>query len=242
MKLDANGIPVESFGPRGLRLFPIPGAVRPFARTAAFDRAGNIVVLGHAQLSTGVLSFVFKVDPRGELLVSFAESGFWRASSCEPGVDALAVDPLGDIYVGAMCRSGNGTETLATLFRLDSIGHAVTSFGAEGVKTNIFEDSALQRGVVASVAMDAAGNLYVAGSNTTTCPSDFMIVRLAPDGSLVPFGSGGRVSIDMGTVNDRATVVRFDASGRIYLGGFATNVCPITRPVQLPAAVARLLP
>ena len=81
----------------------------------------------------------------------------------------------------------------------------------------------------AAVAVRADGKIAVAGGGG----NGFSVVLLNPDGSLdTAFGGDGKVEVVVASVNDSATAVVFDASGRIVVAGIA----------QADFAVARLNP
>ncbi|MET0230415.1 MAG: hypothetical protein ABW186_05725 [Rhodanobacteraceae bacterium] len=74
-----------------------------------------------------------------------------------------------------------------------------------------------------SLARDAAGNLYVAGSVADEAGDDsnFVVVKLDANGALVTaFGDGGRKVVDFGG-DDVAEVVLVDANGDVFLAGYS---------------------
>src|SRR5438876_686219 len=91
-------------------------------------------------------------------------------------------------------------------------------FGAGGKVTTDFGDFAEE---ASAVAIQADGKIVVAGAGSLA-PSDFMLARYEPDGSLDPsFGSGGKLTTGFGGTgsDDRALAVAIQADGKIIAVG-----------------------
>ena len=90
------------------------------------------------------------------------------------------------------------------------------SFGVGGiVTTNIANDFA--RGVVTQ----SDGKIVVAGHTLIGSDSDFMVVRFNTNGSLdTSFGTGGKVTTDIGSDDDEANSVALQSDGKIVVVGY----------------------
>ncbi|MEO6689058.1 MAG: hypothetical protein ABIS07_17975 [Dokdonella sp.] len=142
----------------------------------------------------------------GEVHVDFAASEF---------AQAMVRDAAGNLFVVGSASEPNNSDI--TVVKLDASGHPVASFGTGG-KVLIDVDSG-SNDFAAALALDAAGNLYIAGSSNL----DFLAIKLLPNGQLATaFGDGGKVVIDVdgSTGANSALAIALDASGNVYvLGG-----------------------
>jgi uncharacterized delta-60 repeat protein len=96
------------------------------------------------------------------------------------------------------------------------------TFGDNGrLSIDLFGDD-----VARAVAFDSAGRVYLAGStNAEDDSTDFLLMRLNGDGTPdAAFGFNGVRSLSLGVgLNEEARAVALDATGRIYLAGFAVD-------------------
>jgi uncharacterized delta-60 repeat protein len=121
-----------------------------------------------------------------------------------------------------------GAESRALVFRLNPDGSLDRTFGRDGI---VMLDIGLGS-EAAAITQQPDGKLLVAGSVTTSSPtrSDFLCVRLNPDGSPdATFGGGtGHVTVDFGdalpggkAVSASARDIALRPDGSIVLGGAA---------------------
>jgi uncharacterized delta-60 repeat protein len=121
------------------------------------------------------------------------------------------------------------TNTDFAITRLNVDGSRDTNFGNAGRATVAFDlDPADGQDIASSVAIDAAGNIVVAGAAKNGANSyDFAIARLTPDGDLDPnFGGDGRVTVafDIGAnFDDEALELMIAPDGSIFVTGAATD-------------------
>jgi len=156
------------------------GSVNDYANAIAVDSAGNAYIAGSTaspdfpitsggQLGTAATgqsdqrSFVFKLDPNGNLVFSDLLGG-----SAASAAQAVAVDAAGEVLVsgtvsaasGPAFPSTAGAYSVATtanrpyLLKLDPTG-TKTVFSATGIGGS-------------AMALDSSGNIYVAGSTDLT--------------------------------------------------------------------------
>src|SRR5687768_17668790 len=102
--------------------------------------------------------------------------------------------------------------------RLLSAGDLDATFSADGKHVVDLPGSANE--VANAVAVDAGGKVILAGRMQVGAETDFAVARLNADGTVdTTFGGGdGFVSIDF-AINDEATDVAIDGSGRVVVVG-----------------------
>lgn len=145
---------------------------------------------------------------QGRTKIDFGNIGF---SIC----NAMVVDENGFIII--VGKTADGGFSVA---KLSSSGQLVNSFGNNGYINVPLSD---YDAVATSVALDAAGNIIVAGYVYKATDTDAAIIMLDTNGNLISsFGIGGKLVVSFNSGDDRANAVTLDAYGNIYLGGFTT--------------------
>jgi uncharacterized delta-60 repeat protein len=165
----------------------------------------------------------------GELDPDFGDGGRARIDigGSVDSANAIAHDAAGNLYI-AGSSGGNSTRDFAVL-ALDASGTPISAFG-DGGKV-VLDLGGVD--VASSIARDASGNLFVAG---TTGASDFVVVKLDASGHPVAgFGSGGTKVVDAGGF-DQCWSVLLDASGNVYLVGGSTAAPGSTVVAKLDAS------
>ena len=212
--------------------FDLGGGKNDFGRATAVDSSGRTLVAGSAQRSnTGDFDFAvtrFRAD--GSLDTSFGSGGkrtipFDLGGGNTDIATAIAIDSSGRIILaGRVSRSNNGDSDFGVT-RLTSSGNLDTTFGSGGKRTVAFDLGGSNYDEAASVVIDSAGRIVVAGSvqRSNTGDYDFGVTRLTTSGNLdTMFGSGGKRTIPFdlgGGKSDRAAGVAIDSSNRIVVAG-----------------------
>ena len=115
--------------------------------------------------------------------------------------------------------TGTGTDFDWALARYNVDGSLDTTFGAGGKVITVFgagED------VANAAAIDASGDIVVAGYAHNGTDFDFALARYSSDGSLdTGFGTGGLVTTDFSVSTDVATAISIRGDGKILVGGSA---------------------
>ncbi len=156
--------------------------------------------------------FVAKLNPSGSALVYSTYLGGSQNENAQTGIPSIAVDAAGSAYItggtasrnfpvtaGALQTAYGGGSTDAFITKLDPLGSTLvysTFFGAAGTDT------------ATAIAVDAAGNAYIAGS------ADAATFAQRP-GSLQPAYGGGANDVFVSKINAAGTALLYSA----YLGG-----------------------
>jgi hypothetical protein len=196
------------------------GAEMDAATALAVDGSGNVYVAGYADFvgfNVGTTdAFVRKYDPTGALV--------WDeqfGSTKDDLAYAIAVDASAGVYVAGVTYgslTGEANAGVAAFVRkYDAAGGTVWTrqLGNGGVVT------------AQSVTVDASGNVYVAGTTSSTLPAqtsagfdDAYVRKYDPRGTPVwtrQFGSSGF---------DHCSEVGIDGSGDVYVTGIAGKALP----------------
>jgi uncharacterized protein (TIGR03437 family) len=206
------------------------------ARVAA-DSAGNTYLAGSRNLGTLSEAVVMKLDPSGKIVLFTILSG--------KGSDAatsLAVDAVGNIYVAGSTSSPD--FPLHNPFQSTPGPGFIVKLSADGSQllySTYFPE------VIKALAVDAAGNVYVAGTTYLTSfpvtpglpagpvsmapagiTSGAFLTKLSADGSHIVYSAlisgssvdcGGGSSCYTGGRSTTGVAVAVDAAGEAYLAG-----------------------
>jgi uncharacterized protein (TIGR03437 family) len=206
------------------------------ARVAA-DSAGNTYLAGSRIVGTLSEAVVMKLDPSGKIVLFNILSG--KGSDAATG---LALDAAGNIYVAGSTSSPD--FPLHNAFQPTPGPGFVTKLSADGSQmlySTYFPE------VIKALAVDAAGNVYVAGTTYLTSfpvtpglpagpvsmapagiTSGAFLTKLSADGSHIVYSAlisgssvdcGGGSSCYTGGRSTTGVAVAVDAAGEGYLAG-----------------------
>lgn len=216
-RLLAAGDLDATFGSGGVVTSPF-GSTSSSISALALQPDGKIIAAGF----TGQAYAIARYNTDGSLDQSFGSGGTVVIDS--PGsAHSVALEPDGDIIVVGDRNTGTD-DTLVV--QLTSHGALDPGFGANG-------EEILNLGGGGSVAIDAAGTVYVAGDLYGT----YNVARLNADGSVdTTFGKNGIASLPAqpfsnGNLHD----IALQADGKIVLGG--SGGIMIAGPGGVPTAV-----
>jgi len=151
------------------------------------------------------------------LLTTFAYSQVnqvWQSNFNGPGNGwdypyAMVLDNAGNIYITGESANGNFYDCVTIKYNSSGVQQWAQTFNGSGNSTDLGK----------SIAVDASGNVYVAGQTTSaTGLRDYLVIK---------YNSAGvqqwlRTYNGAGNANDNALSIAVDASGNIYVTGEAS--------------------
>jgi subtilase family serine protease len=252
---------VTKLSPTGAVLYStyLGGPCADIARSIAVDAAGNAYITGRAhggvcfaEVNSGAL--VAKLSPTGTLLYGYVFGGSLADISMG---QAIAVDAQGHAYVAGFTQS-NDFPTTPGAFRTERCVGPYGVSTSEGFVAKINPEGS---GLIYStflcgngddspngIAIDAAGNAYIAGSTNS---HDFPTVNPIQDahrgGPVTETGFLSKLSADGshliystylgGTYNDAIQGIAIDGQGNVYIAGWTqSDDFPTTPGVIQPEA------
>ena len=152
---------------------------------------------------------------------------------------SIAIQSDGKIVVAGEARNGFNNSDFAVV-RYNTDGSLDTSFGQGGKVTTAIGSA---DDVALSVALQPDGKIVVAGVSDNGSNFDFAIARYNMDGSLdTSFGTGGKVTTEVGSYHDYAYSVALQPDGKIVVAGCGVldNACnfSLVRYAGTPSATS----
>lgn len=130
-------------------------------------------------------------------------------------VYGIALQPDGKIVVGGLSADESLTSSEALLLRFKMDGTPDPTFGTNGM---VVYSQGINDEII-SVAVQPDGKI-LAGGHTLNGPSDVLLLRYNPNGTLdTGFGAGGVVKYDGGSA-DYARKIALQADGKILVAGW----------------------
>ena len=219
-----NGSPDNSFGDDGIATVPLGSFAE--AAAMAIQPDGKMIIAGF--VLTGGIQFdvvVIRLNVDGSPDTTFSGDG--KVITPNGVGRALALQSDGKIVV-----VGYDAEGTFAAFRYDASGSPDLSFAGTGENTypigTTFDNAS-------AVAVDAAGNILLAGYSHNGARDELVVVRFTPNGSRDPIF--GIVRIPIGTGDDKGFALTIQTDGKILVAGSSFNTGALSK-----FAVVRLNP
>ena len=189
-----------------------PGGATDAASAQIITPDGRIVYVGQASVGARLDGLAVAHDANGNVLFTRTVD----SSGADARLVALASVPGGmDIVAAGHARNQTGLDALVV--RLDADGNVDWRRDLDGDAIEPGDDEAT------AIALDQAGNTYIAGRTWNGDDFDVFVVKLDPSGNEV-----WRRAIDFGHGDDAAWAAAFDAgaggaAGSLWIAGRASN-------------------
>ncbi len=195
------------------------------ANDVAIQADGKIVVLGSVNIGSNSENqyTLTRYNVDGTLDTTFGDGGkvMTQIEHTFSSEGSLIISPNGNILIAGSVNSTTGGYVDFLLAQFNTDGTPTTSFGGNGVITTAvgtWTDKAN------SIALQPDGKIILGGayySNNGDPSQDFALVRYNADGSLDDsFGSGGKVTTELGSDFDIIKSVAVLPDGKIVAGGY----------------------
>src|SRR5439155_421071 len=166
------------------------------------------------------LPLAARADP-GDLDPSFGAGGQVSTPilSGYDGASAVVVQPDGKLVAAG--HADNANNATFALVRYNAAGSLDTSFGTGGKVTTAIGSTDDE---VLALVLQPDGKLVAAGFTASAGNTAFALVRYNADGSLdTSFGTGGKVTTSIGSVDDKAIALVLQPDGKLVAAGYSYN-------------------
>ncbi|HET9495871.1 MAG TPA: hypothetical protein VFR15_16720 [Chloroflexia bacterium] len=191
---------------------------------------GKIVVVGETWPMTEEMAkfAVARYEADGTLDETFGQDGKVVTNLTGSDEDyssptAVVVQPDGKIVVTGSTFDLKVDHDVFATVRYNEDGSLDTTFGKKGKVLTAINTKKGEEYLdyAADIALDADGNILVAGSTyTSNDEGESVVVRYTPKGALdKTFGTGGKALVDLGG-NDSADAMALTPDGQIVLAGY----------------------
>jgi uncharacterized delta-60 repeat protein len=221
-RYDSNGTLDPSFGTGG-KVTTDFGSPYEVATSVAVQPDGKIVVAGGSVIGDLSDFALARYDTDGTLDTGFGAGG---KVLTDFGVSAqaysVAVEPDGRIVVAGEANIDGNNDF--ELVRYNSDGTLDTTFGSGGKVSTEFGllEQGFSYALGYSLALQPDGKIVVSGEAFMGDGSDFALARYNNDGTLdASFGTGGKVTTNVGGRRDAAFSVAIQPDGTIIVAGLA---------------------
>jgi uncharacterized delta-60 repeat protein len=207
-----------SFGTGGIVLTRFIGSAG--ANSVAVASGGSIVAAGFVkpQSGSGASSFaVARYLPNGSLDTTFGNQGevTTQLGNSDAAANAVLIGPNGTIVAAGHTSTSGGDFNFA-LVRYTATGSLDTTFNHTGIVTTNFGEF----DDVKALLLQPDGKLVAAGSYFTGSKVDLALARYNATGSLdSTFGSGGKVTTDLGGSNQAIEGLVLQPDGKLVAAG-----------------------
>ena len=168
-------------------------------------------------------------ERRGDLDLGFNTTGFVRTHYlADDQAAAMVVQSDGKFIIVGSTSSADLSSLDFLVVRYNANGSLDTTFGTGGIaSTGIGSGNDIAYGV----AIQSDGKIVVAGetNDASATKSNFAVVRYTSTGALdTSFGTGGKITTGIGSINDYCTCVAVQSDGKIIVGGYTHTAADTT--------------
>ena len=219
-RYNSDGSLDTSFGTGGKVTTDI-GSTLESGQSVTVQPDGKVVVGGYHHNGANLDFALMRYNTDGSLDTGFGTGGTVLTdfgTSHEVG-QSVTLQADGKVLVAGYHLNGATWEF--GLARYNADGSLDTGFGTGGT-TSV--DISAGDDVGYSVTVQADGKIVMSGNSANGADKDFALIRLNPDGSLdTGFGTGGKVTTDLGSGDDIGYSVTVQTDGKILVAGFGDN-------------------
>lgn len=213
-----------SFGSGGIVITDVVSSNTDFATSVAIQTDGKVVVAGYSFNGTDNDFVLTRYSSLGVLDLTFGTSGIVMTdigTGTDDMANAVAIKDGKIVVVGS---SGNDFA----IVRYNSNGSLDAIFDTDG---KVITDVGGGVDVANSVAIQADGNIIVAGYSFNGVDNDFVLTRYTSAGVLdATFDAGGIVITDFGSASDDVVnSVAIQLDGQIVAAGSSANDFALAR-------------
>ncbi|BEL04418.1 hypothetical protein Q0Z83_026090 [Actinoplanes sichuanensis] len=189
------------------------------ATTVAVQSDGKVVVAGQASTAnqSRTMFALARYRANGSLDTSFGTGGkIITDLGGDAAATAMVIQRDGKLVVGGIHYPADSSTRGFELVRYLPDGTLDSSFGTGGRVVTLFEG----RDDLADLALQPDGRIIAVGVAGNYVAPDIAVARYRTDGSLDPgFGTGGKVTTDLGSLFDTARAVAVRPDGTIAVAG-----------------------
>jgi uncharacterized delta-60 repeat protein len=230
VRYKSDGSLDPNFGSGGKLRTAFGTTANAFADALVVEPGGKIVVAGYTADASGANFALARYNPNGTLDTGFGTGGKVTTSFPDSAVvTGMARQPDGKIVVAGLLVNYDDPTSYPlrgfALARYEPDGSLDSTFGSGGkVTTSVGQGSA-----AFSVALQADGKIVAGGFALVYGPADelggeFALVRYGTDGTLDgAFGSGGKVTTEVGTGDGSINAVAIRPDGKIVAAGTSSG-------------------
>jgi len=227
LRYNSNGTPDNSFGVNGAVTADI-GNIFEYATSIDLQPVGKIIVGGYSANNLNNTDFaIVRFNSNGSIDNTFGSNGIVKTAIGSGNDDLYSIKIQSDGKILAAGATNSGTSDFC-LVRYNSDGSLDNSFGTNGIVITDF-DNRYDRAT--SIQIQPDGKILVGGiAEITNSNMDFACVRYNSEGTLDnTFGSGGKVTKNIMTVNDYCYKLILQNDGKIILSGYSDNAYALFR-------------
>jgi uncharacterized delta-60 repeat protein len=161
-----------------------------------------------------------RVLDAGDLDLTWGGDGLVETNVSQgDGANALAIQADGKVVAAGWYSPKSSNQDFAVV-RYNTDGSLDASFGAGGVVKTSFSNKS---DVIAAAAIQADGKIVVGGWSTSGNDRTFALARYNANGTLdSSFGSGGKVTTNIGSGSEWIADLAIQADGKIVVAGRAS--------------------